>query len=195
MRRCITLICFLFFGHCLLAQQNRIPYVWPKDSQNSKKYVSISALDSQVLLCLKSNSYESLRTLIPMPKDLKIIFDSLSMEQSTLMVEMKYKYMVQNIKKQYKRLLEQLEYSRFNLQNASFGAMDLDCGEHEMGFKFCYVIHECEYFTKTADLSYLAIKLNDCWFLGDELRLGRPKRKKKKNNKRELRLPRQFDSF
>ena len=192
MRECFFILFFWQVFFCAIGQNTRIPYVQKKDSQEPVRFLSVASLDSQVQVKIKTESFDSIKSLIPTSKDLQVIFDSLSIEQSSIMIQMKFTYLQQNLKKQHKRLIEQAELSRFNLKNTQFVDRELDCGAHEMGFKFCYVIHTLESTSKTAIFSYLAIKLGDNWFLGDELRLGRPKRKKRKKKKERLKIPKQF---
>ena len=120
MRECFFILFFWQVFFCAIGQNTRIPYVQKKDSQEPVRFLSVASLDSQVQVKIKTESFDSIKSLIPTSKDLQVIFDSLSIEQSSIMVQMKFAYLLQNLKKQHKRLIEQAELSRFNLKNMQF---------------------------------------------------------------------------
>ena len=49
-----------------------------KDSQEPVRFLSVASLDSQVQVKIKTESFDSIKSLIPTSKDLQVIFDSLS---------------------------------------------------------------------------------------------------------------------
>ena len=55
----------------------------------------------------------------------------------------------------------------------------IEYGVHEDGHHYAYVNLNCFRKSKEVTISFLAIKLGEKWYLGDELRLGEPKKIKR----------------
>ncbi|MCB9252256.1 MAG: hypothetical protein H6605_07290 [Flavobacteriales bacterium] len=163
---------FLFFqGFCAKAQ-----YEVPKDTLPVKEWKINSAVElgDTVWWALQQKTTDELLGLTPDLKVIRATFDSLEIKNNPQLIKLKYNYIRFNIKKQVKNLNKKAKRNNLKFKTSELESIRYKEGKDEKNNAFAYVYLECRKGKKTFKIKFVALQLNNNWYLTDELELVFP---------------------
>ncbi len=134
------------------------------------KAQSLPDLCDSIFKALKYEKFDSLKKFIPTYKQLSATYDSLDMERQAQQILISQKSMVISLRRSFKSLTKQAKAIKMPLKK-----MEMEDLRHIVqsydGKKYSNVEIDCRYRNRGGTLYFTVIKLNDNWYLGEDLRI------------------------
>lgn len=132
---------------------------------------TLPELADSIFKVLKTKKFEKLIPYIATSDMLKEEFDSMDLERLQKLSEIKYQYMVNNLRKQHFRMVKEAKVMRYSLRNMELVKMRIRTQEHEIGSRYGEITYLCKSGKHKFYITFLAIEIVGKWFIGDELRV------------------------
>lgn len=137
------------------------------------RFDSLTHLNDSFFKSLRYEDLERIRDFTPTYKQLKSTFDTLAIDYSLNQVLTRQQMMVFRLQKQYKKILKEAKKDKLKMKQLQLDDIKLEYGMDDKKNEFCVVTLKTSKRKHLYEISYIAIKLNDTWFLGDQLRMER----------------------
>ncbi|MEY2924426.1 MAG: hypothetical protein RLZZ337_974 [Bacteroidota bacterium] len=118
---------------------------------------------------LKYEDATTINAFIPEKNYLKATFDTLDIEYNETRLTVRHQNLAFNLQKQYKKLLKKAAKQKLKLKHLEKQKVDYEYGKDEKENEFCYVTFYCNKRKTEYEIKFVAIRLIDKWFIGDEL--------------------------
>jgi hypothetical protein len=135
------------------------------------RFDSLPQLNDSFFRSLRWEDLERIRDFTPTYKQLKSTFDTLAIDYSLNQVLTRQQMMVFRLQKQYKKILKEAKKQKLKMKQLQLDDTKLEYGTDDKKNEFCVVTISASKRKRKYKISYIAIKLNDTWFLGDQLRM------------------------
>lgn len=172
-------IVLMIIGWFLLHSADAQIYVLKDHRPQKPKEIrcdTVPELADSMFSALKKDDFDSIKIYLPDKEYLKASIDSLNPDMTSTMQDVRYQYLMGNMRARFKKFQKEMKKQRLRWKGVVLADREIEYGVHEDGHHYAYVTLKCIRKKKIFSVSFLAIKLRDKWFLGDELRLGEPKK-------------------
>lgn len=132
---------------------------------------TVPQLADSVFSALKLPKFDSLEVFTPSYPQIKATYDTMNLHQNDQFVLIKQQYLVHNLHKQFKELQIQAKRHKINLKYMELTDKTIQYGVHRDGHPFAQVVLKCTRNNKKFEIKFIAIKVLDHWYIGDELKL------------------------
>lgn len=132
-------------------------------------YDSLPIMTDSFYQSLLMQNVRTIKNFVPTVSHLKSTFDTLDVKYNRADVLMKQQIMQKKLERSYSKILKRAEKRKLTFKRYSVVDKKFTYGKDANGNEFCYVTYICKKNRKKMEISYLAIKLNGCWFVADEL--------------------------
>lgn len=132
---------------------------------------TVPQLADSVFAALKLPRFDSLEVYTPSYLQIKATFDTLKLKQNDQFVLIKQQYLVHNLHKQFKELQITAKRNKINLKYMELTDKTIQYGVHKDGHPFAQVVLKCTRNNKKFEIRFIAIKVLEHWYIGDELKL------------------------
>lgn len=137
---------------------------------------TVPELADSMFSALRRDDFEFIKPYLPDKEYLKAAIDSVNPDMTSTMQDVRYQYLMGNMRTRFKKFQKEMSKQRLKWKDVVLVDREIEYGVHEDGHHYAYVTLRCVRKNKLFTISFLAIKLKGKWFLGDELRLGEPKK-------------------
>ena len=132
-------------------------------------YDSLPVMADSFYQSLLMQNVRTIKNFVPTVSHLKSTFDTLDVKYNRADVLMKQQIMQKKLEHTYGKILKRAAKRKLTFKRYAVADKKFTYGSDANGNEFCYVTYSCKKNRKTMEISYLAIKLNGCWFVADEL--------------------------
>lgn len=132
---------------------------------------TVPQLADSVFQALKLPRFDSLEVYTPSYPQIKATYDTMDLNQNDQFVLIKQQYLVHNLHKQFKELQIQAKRNKINLKYMELTDKTIRYGVHKDGHQFAQVTLKCMRNNKKFEIRFIAIKVLEHWYIGDELKL------------------------
>ena len=164
---------FLIFGIIFYINATAQVYVLKDHRPDSAKpaylYAELPELCDSFFSSLKYEDITTINAYIPEKSYLKATFDTMDIEYNETRLLVRHQNLQFNLQKQYKKLLKKAAKQKLKLKYLEKQKIEYEYGTDDKGNQFCYVTLFCNKRKREYEVKFLAIKLIDKWFIGDEL--------------------------
>ena len=141
-----------------------------RDSANRiRLYDDLEELADSFYSALLKEDLTLIKKFVPDVKFLKSTFDTLAIEYREDQVIYRQQMLMRGLQKDLHKILKKSEKEKVNLQKIEVKNTHFEYGMDEKDNEYCYVTIQGKRRKHEYQWKYLAIKLNDKWFIGDEL--------------------------
>lgn len=134
-----------------------------------KLYGSLEELADSVYVSLHSRKFQTLEQYLFTTQILKDEFDTVDMEHLNRLAHVKSQYVYNLLRKQHKKLIKETKAFKYNLRTMELIDSKVKSGTHREGHEYGEVIYYVKSGKRKYYLTFVAVKMMDCWFLADEL--------------------------
>lgn len=171
--RFITILLILLLGSTAGFAQPRALKDHIKDTTDKVMLCDTpTALADSFFSSIRSTQFEDMLRLTPSYKFMVKVKDSMDLELENTKMLYRQQSWNARVKKKHKKLLKAAKKNKINLKKIELIDKSFEYGYHPDGHRFCYVVLKCKRNRKEFFLKFLAVELNNYWFLGDELELS-----------------------
>lgn len=163
----LSVFCSVSFGQAYELKDHRKDTTVKPDF----RFDSLSHLNDSFFKSLRYEELERIRDFTPTYKQLKSTFDTLAIDYSLNQVLSRQQMMVFRLQKQYKKILKQAHKENLKMKQLQLDNTKLEYGMDEKKNEFCVVTLKTSKRKHHYEISYIAIKLNNTWYLGDNLKM------------------------
>lgn len=141
--------------------------------ENNKywKITSPQNLADTLWNALKQKTDDFFFSLIPSVEPIKESFDSLEIKNNPQIIKIKHNYINYRLRKQYKALKIHARKNSLKFKQCQLNEVKTRDGKDEKGAQFSYVTMYCSKSKKEFTIKFVALKLGNYWYIGDELKL------------------------
>ncbi len=132
---------------------------------------TLPELADSIFKVLKTKKFDKLIPYIATSDMLKEEFDSMDLNKLQKLSEIKYQYMVNNLRKQHFRMVKEAKVMHYSLRNMEMVKMRIRQRDHEIGSRYGEITYLCKSGKRKFYITFLAIEIVGKWFIGDELRV------------------------
>jgi hypothetical protein len=132
-------------------------------------YDTVPQMADSIWPLLVKEDYESFAKYTPSYEYLATTFDSMQISNNPGVILVKQRYILHNLQKQFFRLKKDAAKSKVKLKFLELDSTSYLYGLNQEGHPFAYVTYYCKRNNKRYHIRFLAIKIMDYWFMGDEL--------------------------
>jgi hypothetical protein len=152
-------------------------YVLKDQRPDTSKYNCILHKDLPVLCdtfhkAMVQLDFENLKSFVPDVKFLKETFDTLDIDFRNDQVLYRQQMILRGLQRDHRKILKTIAKLDINLKKLIRTELDYDYGKDEKGNQYCYVTQYYQRRKHNYSMSFIAIKLNNYWFVGDDLKFG-----------------------
>jgi hypothetical protein len=137
--------------------------------QEQQMYDSLPPLADSIWKLLVAEDLEGFARFAPTFDYLSVTFDSMQIENNPGVILVKQRYILHNFQKQFFKLKKNAAKSNVKLKFLENDSTKYQYGVNAQGHRYAYVTYYCKRKTKQYRIRFLAIRLRDYWFIGDEL--------------------------
>lgn len=136
---------------------------------NTRLYDNVEELADSLQGVLLKEDLTLIKKFVPSVKFLKSTFDTLAIEYREDQVIYRQQMLMRGLQKDLHKILKKAKKENINLQKIEVKNIHFEYGMDEKDNEFCYVTVQGRRRKREYQWKYLAIRLIDKWFLGDEL--------------------------
>ena len=115
-------------------------------------------------------NFENLKPFVPDVKFLKETFDTLDIDFRNDQVLYRQQMIFRGLQRDHRKILKTIAKLDINLKKLIRTELHYDYGKDEKGNQYCYVTQYYQRRKHNYSISFIAIKLNNYWFIGDDLK-------------------------
>lgn len=150
-------------------------YVLKNQRPDTSKYKCILHKDLPVLCdtfykAMVQLDFENLKPFVPDVKFLKETFDTFDIDFRNDQVLYRQQMILRGLQRDHRKILKTIAKLDVNLKKLIRTELDYDYGKDEEGNQYCYVTQYYQRRKHSYSISFIAIKLNNHWFVGDDLK-------------------------
>ena len=150
-------------------------YVLKDQRPDTSKYNCILHKDLPVLCdtfhkAMVQLDFENLKSFVPDVKFLKETFDTLDIDFRNDQVLYRQQMIFRGLQRDHRKILKTIAKLDINLKKLIRTESDYVYGKDEKGNQYCYVTQYYQRRKHNYSMSFIAIKLNNYWFVGDDLK-------------------------
>ena len=150
-------------------------YVLKDQRPDTSKYNCILHKDLPVLCdtfhkAMVQLDFENLKSFVPDVKFLKETFDTLDIDFRNDQVLYRQQMILRGLQRDHRKILKTIAKLDINLKKLIRTESDYVYGKDEKGNQYCYVTQYYQRREHNYSMSFIAIKLNNYWFVGDDLK-------------------------
>lgn len=162
---------YIFMAMSIVASAQLYELKNPKrDSANIIHYYDrVPELADSFYVVFIKKDLNGIKKFVPNVRYLRATFDTLDIEYREEQVIYRQQMLLRGLQKDYHKILKRAEKKRITLTKIEVVNTHYDYGIDEKNNEYCYVTVMAKRRKKSYELKYLAIKLNNKWFVGDEL--------------------------
>lgn len=160
---------FLFGAVLVYSQAYELKDHRPKPVKEQLFYDSIEVMCDSFFIQFKTEDITGLKEFVPNYKHLKATFDTLDIEYNLNKVVVRQQMLLRNLQKQYGKILRKAKKRKLKLKSLTYIRAKYEFVQDEKGNEFCLVTMHCNKRKHNYEIRFIAIKLNDKWFVGDKL--------------------------
>lgn len=138
---------------------------------SSAKGQSLDYLCDSIFHAVQEESEQMLKNLGPSYRDLKALFDTNDVDMMNYQVGLKQKDLEYHIRKDMKSLKKFAKRENIRLNKLEKVEFIYKIDSNDEGYKYSYVQAKCVNGSRTYNLHFVLIELNDAWFYGEGLRI------------------------
>ncbi len=135
-------------------------------------YKELPALCDTFYKAMVQLDFENLKPFVPDVKFLKETFDTLDIDFRNDQVLYKQQMILRGLQRDHRKILKTILKLDINFKKLIRTELDYDYGKDEKGNHYCYVTQYYQRRKHNYSMSFIAIKLNNYWFVGDDLKFG-----------------------
>ena len=106
---------------------------------------------------------------VPTDSFLWSMFDTSEVQYKASDIALQQRRIQGDLEKDYQKMLRKTAKKKIKLRSYSLLKKEYKYGKDDKGNEFCYVTLKCAKKKKELNITFLALKLKDAWFLVDEL--------------------------
>jgi hypothetical protein len=134
---------------------------------------SLEVMIDSFYIQLKYEDIGSIKKFVPTRKHLRATFDTLDVEYNENKVVVRQQMVLRGLQKDYHKILKKNKKAKVRFKTLTKKNIIYNYGVDKDGNEFCYITIELKKRKKEYELKFLAIRLIDKWFIGDELMFER----------------------
>jgi hypothetical protein len=145
----------------------------PSDSRSMKPvlFQDLPVLCDSFHTMLTRKDASSIKDFVPDVNYLKMTFDTLALDFRADQVIVKQQMILRGLQRDYRKIQKKLDALGIKFLKLGFDSISYRYGSDDNNNKYCYVTHHYSKRKNQFTISYIAIVLNDHWFVGDKLEL------------------------
>lgn len=132
---------------------------------------TLEELADSIFSVLTTKKFENMVPYIATADMLSEEFDSMDLQDLQRLSQLKYQYVVNNLRKQHLKMVKYAQVMHYSLRRMELVKSRIREKEHELGSTYGEVIYLCQSGKHKFYISFLAIRIVDKWFIGDELKI------------------------